>query len=133
MQSSIVSPGSTKPASALNIPGREARRAREQDFVAARNQHHHRRRDARIRDVAARGALFRALGILDPRRRSAAAAIAVRAIPFDDLERTRGDREQRIGRRKKSERKPAYRHPAGSKASGGSGTATQLTPSSSPR
>ena len=97
MQSSIVSPGSTKPASALYIPGGKAGRAREQHLAAARDQHHHRRRHARIRDVAARRALLRALAGLVARRRSAAAAEAMRAVPFDDLGRARGDREQRLG------------------------------------
>src|SRR6185369_2283406 len=60
--------------------------AREQQLGAAGDEHHHRRRYARIGDVAAGRAFLRPLAVAIARRRPAAAAEAVRAIPFGDLQ-----------------------------------------------
>ena len=66
-------------------------RTGEQNLAAARDQNHHRRGDARVGDEPARGAFLRTLVRLRAGGRPAAAAVAVRRVPVDDLERARGE------------------------------------------
>ena len=76
--------------------GRKTRRAREQDFVSAPDQAHHRRRDARIDDQGAGGAFARALAAAMHSRRAAAAAELMGAVPVDVLQRASGEGEQAV-------------------------------------
>ena len=80
---------------AVHRPG-EAIGPRQQQVEAARDQNHHRRRNARIGDVAASRTLLRALTGLVAHRRAAAAAEAVAAVPLGDLERPARQRELRL-------------------------------------
>jgi hypothetical protein len=94
--------------SSIDRPARRIRRARyiafgkavgarQQQFASSSDEHHHRRRHARINDVSARRTLLGSLVRLVHRGRPAATAVAVAAIPFDNLEGAAGQREQRIG------------------------------------
>src|ERR1041384_8704309 len=63
----------------------EALRAREQKLPAARDQHHHRRRDARPDDMSACRTFLGPLAFSIACRRAAAPAEVMAAVPFDDL------------------------------------------------
>src|SRR5205085_6621576 len=76
---------------------RKALRARQQELLPAGHERHHRRRHAWVDDMATSGTLLGAL--LDPvaRRRAAAPAKPVAAVPFEDLRGTAGKREPWVG------------------------------------
>src|SRR5438552_14010736 len=80
---------------------RKSMRARQQELVVARDERHHRGRHARIRDVTAHRAFLRALALFFVRWRTAASAVAVCAIPFDDLEGAGADGKQGLGHAEK--------------------------------
>ena len=81
-------------------PRWKSMRTREQQLASTRDERHHCRRHARIRDVTARRTFLRALARLVPCRRAAATAVTMRAVPFHDLECTCADGEQRFGNAK---------------------------------
>ena len=93
---SRLSPGSTKPASALCIPGAKCGERASKELVVALHQGHDRWRDARIVGLTAFRTLARPLAKVQYGGRAAAATVLVRAVPIHDLDGAAGEREHHI-------------------------------------
>src|SRR5688572_19018285 len=77
-------------------PGREMRAARQEDLFFLPYERHHCRRQAGIGGELARRADAHALLALCLRRRAAAPAELVAAVPVDELQRAAGEREMGV-------------------------------------